>query len=873
MDVLTAKTFFFGEFKIDGAKRLLLKQGQGVSLNPKAFEMLFALVENHGQVLSKDELLEKVWAGQFVEENNLTVHISALRKILGEKKGANRFILTIPGRGYSFVAEVRDDARNSLVKTENSIAAAGVQNDDNFDEREGIIGRAADIAEIKNLLLGQNKCLITLTGAGGSGKTRLARTIAEECRAEFEGGVFFIELAAVNRAELCADAIAKALDVKESSDRSPLDALKDLLRERSILLVLDNFEQLLSAANLLKELLDFAANLKILVTSRAPLRLKIEQEKVVLPLDIPPRNSNLSAAELTAYASVELFAVRARETKPNFALTEENAPIIAEICGKLDGLPLAIELAAVRVKLLSPQAILARLEHSLQLLTGGAKDLPSRQRTMRGAIEWSYELLDAEEKFLFRRLAVFSGGFTVEAAETVGSWQKAEGGKFLSDDGKPPTEILDLITSLIDNNLLVSKEQVDGNARLQMLEVVREFAFEILRQTGEIDVLRRAHAEYFLALAEEAEPYLFSGQSIEWLEKLETEHDNLRAALRWMLEQEPEMAARTAAALSQFWTNRSYLTEARRWLEAALEKSGNAPIATRFKLLNSFALVARHQGDYAATRRASEESLAASRAANDLPQIILSCHAVAALETREGNFTKARKLIEEALTISRKLDDEKQIAFTLSFLSNLFLAEGEPVNARMPIEESLEISRRLGFKVNVNINLTNLGAVAYYEGDTEKARRHFAESLTIASEMGNKILVSCCLDGFAAISQHAGQAAWLAGAAESLREELGYEIELTERLFREDYLAKVRAALDEKTFGALYERGRALNFDEAVALAKRTINTIDTGEIFDFDETVEEIIVEKHSFSRIIIEEEIESETETSAFKKLPPKY
>lgn len=851
------KKFFFAEFELDTVKRLLLKSGQPVAIKPKAFDLLTVLVKKSGQVLSKNELLETVWENQFVEENNLSVHIFALRKIFGEKKDEHQFIVTIPGKGYKFIA-----GETSLTKTPEPSTK-------NIDDDETLIGRAADIAEIKNLLRLQNKCLVTLTGAGGSGKTRLARTMAEESQTEFEDGVFFIELAAVNRAELVAGAIAKVLDVKESSDKSALDALKDFLRERSVLLVLDNFEQLLSAANLLKELLDSARNLKILVTSRAPLRLKIEREKVVLPLDIPPRNSNLSAAELTEYASVELFAVRAREAKPNFALNEENAPIITEICAKLDGLPLAIELAAVRVKLLSPKAILARLEHSLQLLTGGAKDLPSRQRTMRGAIEWSYELLDAEEKFLFRRLAVFSGGFKVEAAEFVAE-EEIDGD---SQSVSSQTNVLDLLDSLIDNNLLVSKEQTDGNMRLQMLEVVREFAFELLQKTGEIDVLQRVHAEYFLALAEEAEPFLFSGQSIEWLEKLEIEHDNLRAALRWMLEQEPEMAARTAAALGQFWSNRSYLTEARRWFEAALEKSNNAPNATRFKLLNSFALVARHQGDYAATRRASEESLATSRAAKDLPQIILSCHAVAALETREGNFKAARNLFEEALTISRKLGDEKQIAFTLSFLSNLFLAEGEFANARMPIEESLEISKRLGFQVNVNINLTNLGAVAYYEGNTEEAHRHFSESLTIASEMGNKILVSCCLDGFAAISENAGQAAWLAGAADSMREAIGYEIELTERLFRDDYLAKVHTALDEKTFDALYERGRALDLSEAVALAKHNINQNEAGEIFDFNETGDEIIVEKHSFSRIIIEEEIESEAETSAFKKLLPKY
>ena len=290
MDVLTAKTFFFGEFEINGAKRQLLKQGEPLALNSKAFEMLFVLVENHGQILSKDELLEKVWAGQFVEENNLTVHISALRKIFGEKKGKHQFILTIPGTGYSFIHEVRQDPGNTLVKT-----TLSKQISDSFDERERLIGRATEIAEIKSILRASNKCLLTLTGAGGSGKTKLAQTIADEMQAEFADGVFFIELAAVSRAELVVGAIAQVLDVKESSEKPVVDALKDFLQERSVLLVLDNFEQLLSAANLLKELIDFAANLKILVTSRTRLRLKFEQEKIVQPLAIPPSNVNLSA--------------------------------------------------------------------------------------------------------------------------------------------------------------------------------------------------------------------------------------------------------------------------------------------------------------------------------------------------------------------------------------------------------------------------------------------------------------------------------------------------------------------------------------------------------------------------------------------------
>jgi predicted ATPase/DNA-binding winged helix-turn-helix (wHTH) protein len=825
------KTFFFGDFELSGAKRTLLKRGENVSLNSKTFDLLLTLIENRGRVLSKDELLETVWEGQFVEENNLTVQISALRKIFGEKKNEHRFIVTIPGKGYKFVGgetslAVANHTPKPTIKT--------------FGNNENIIGREAEIAEIKSILRESNKCLLTLTGAGGSGKTKLARTIADELQTEFAGGVFFVELAAVRQAEQVSGAIAQVLDVKESGEKSLLETLQNFLRERVVLLVLDNFEQLLSAADVIKNLLDSAENLKILVTSRTLLHLKFEQEKIVLPLNIPPPNSNLSAAQLAAFSAVELFALRAQTAKTSFALNEENASVIAEICNKLDGLPLAIELAAARIKLLSPQSILERLENSLKLLTGGAKDLPERQQTMRGTIQWSYDLLDEDEKNLFRRLAVFAGGFTVEAAE------------FLSEplavaDGSD--SVLDILTKLIDNNLLICKEQTDGDARLQMLEVVREFAAECLETSGKAENLRRRHSEFFLALAEEIEPLLLTEKVVKALEKFDAELDNFRAALRWLLSREIEMMVRMTAALRQFWYNRCYLTEARQWLETALAKSDVKPHPIRLKLLNAISLVTRTQGDYAATRRTSEESLSASREIKDLRQIILACHAVAGLEIRENNLTKARKLYEESLVISRELNDERQIAFTLSGLSNVLLNEGNGSAARPLLEEALVISRRMGFKFNLSTDLINLGAVNYYESDADAAYRNFAESLAIAREIKSTAYISCCLDGFAAvaaISKNPEQSARLAGAAESLRESIGYEIESTERIFRDDYLKKVLAGFDRKSFAAAYQEGQNLDLNEALELAE----SLSSGEQFN------EIIIETHQFSRILIEEE-----------------
>lgn len=856
METLTAIKFRFGNFEMDCVRRILASDGKPLTLNSKAFDLLRHLIENQGSVLSKDELMTRVWPDQFVEENNLTVHISALRKALSERKNEHRYIITVPGRGYTFAEKVERvaaglsacavDKDDSFTK-DNGRNALQIASSVGFERGDSIFGRAVEITELKLLLRDAGQRLMVLTGPGGSGKTSLARAVAAESAPGFADGVDFVELAEVQEPDLVAPTIIRSLGLKESAETPPLESLKAYLHDRQMLLILDNFEQLISAAPLVKEILASSHSLKILVTSRVALRLNLECEFAVGPLRVPPRDHDLSAQQFAEYASITLFIARAQKANQSFALTDANAADVAEICRRLDGLPLAIELAAARVKLLSARSILSRLENSLNLLTGGAVDSPERHRTIRGTIEWSYDLLSADESAMFQRLAVFAGGFSVAAAETIAN-------------ATLTNTPLDLLTSLIDNNLLVSKEQPDGDARLHMLEVVREFAIEYLEKSGEAAAVRASHAHFFLDFAEEAAPQLFSGRSVEWLATLDAEHDNLRAAFDWLIGSEPLGAARLVVALDQFWINRGYLNEARRWLEAALDKIDMAPSAIRLKLLNLFSLVARNQGDYAATRRASEESLAASRATNDLPQIILSCHAVAALETREGNFKTARKLIEEALKISRRLGDEKQIAFSLSFLGNLFLAQSDAAGARGLLEESLAICRRLDYRVNVCTNLVNLGTAAYYEGEIDAAERHFAEAMTICREMGIKILESCCLDGYAAVSAMRGdprQAAFLAGAAQCLRDTIGYEIEPTETVFCDSYLDKVRSAIDEKTFDAFHQQGSLVDPDQTVALI--AANGVNGAFAMPGDNAVDddvtEVIIENRSFSRIVIEE------------------
>jgi non-specific serine/threonine protein kinase len=513
-----------------------------------------------------------------------------------------------------------------------SDAAPGLPPNNLSVQRTRIVGREREIDDVCGELRREGMRLFTLTGVGGTGKTTLAHAVAGQLLPEFSDGVFFIELAAIKQPELVASTIAQPLGVKETGGKPIVEALKDYLRVRKTLLVVDNFEQVSAAGSIVAELLAAAPRLKMLVTSRALLHLSLEREYMVPPLAAPETLAQISPDEVTRYDAVRLFVERARGVKPNFALTDENAQSVAEICARLDGLPLAIELAAARVKLLSPQAILSRLDHRLKLLTGGARDLPARQQTMSSAVEWSYELLTEAEKQLFRRLAVFAGGFTFEAAEavvgsqpTVGVREETINEKAATDLEKQIVNVLDTITSLVDKSLLVVKEQAGGDVRFQMLEVVRECALDRLEVGGESEAMRHNHAAYFLAFAEEAEPHLQGARPAKWLNRLEEEHDNLRAALLWSLSYDAGTAAHLAAAIRYFWNFQGYFTEGLKLSEAILMLGEKVPTVARWKILSMAGNMARFQGDYETARKMYEEGLTEGRAADDLPQVSLSC--------------------------------------------------------------------------------------------------------------------------------------------------------------------------------------------------------------------------------------------------------
>lgn len=677
-------------------------------------------------------------------------------------------------------------------------------------QRTSIVGREQEIEDVCGELLNEGVRLLTLTGVGGAGKTTLGQAVARELLQEFPEGVVFVDLTAIKQPELVATTIGQVLGIK-AADRNP-SALKEYLRGRKMLLVLDNFEQVLTAGPFIGDLLAAAPALKVLVTSRALLQLRGEREYVVPALAAPEVVGEVSAAELEGYGAVRLFLERARTVRANFEITNENAPTVARICAKLDGLPLAIELAAARVKVLSPQAILYRLDHRLKLLTGGSRDLPTRQQTMSSAIEWSYELLTEEEKRLFRRFAVFVGGLTFEAAEKV-----------LGGD----IDVLDEVTSLVYQSLIEAREGRDGDTRLYMLETVREYALDRLEALGEAEAMRKKHAAYFLSLAEHAEPQLQGAQPAECLSRMQTEYDNLCAALRWALANDPVTAARMAAAMRDFWVLRGPATDGLGILKEILEASECVGWTVRCKLLSTTGNLARFQGDYDSARKVYEDGLRQAHGANDLAHVSLFYRGLGGLALEEGDHAAALGLAEQALAAARESNDQFGIARSLNMFGDLARWVGEDERARPFLEEALAICRQVGNKYATSTILNNLAAAEYGLGDYSAAGLHFAEALQLAVEnggsfAGNRIALCYALDGFAALATRRGEAdmaAKLAGAAERLRESANYNIEPPERRFRDTYMAGLRPLLSPAEFFQAYELGRTLKLEESIGLA------------------------------------------------------
>ena len=681
-----------------------------------------------------------------------------------------------------------------------------------------LVGREAEIANLSEMIEREGARLVTLTGPGGTGKTRLALAVAAEALDAFPDGVWFVDLAPLNDPALVLSGIASVLSVRESGGQALLQTVEAFLASKRLLLVLDNFEQVLDAAPQLAELLTACPQLSMLVTSREPLQVRAEQQVPVAPLALPTEERFLPLSELARVPAINLFVQRARTIVPDFALTEDNAPAIVAICQRLDGLPLAIELAAARVRLLPPQALLERLEHSLPVLTGGPRDAPARQRTLRDAIAWSHDLLEGDEPTLFRRLSVFSGGWTLEAAEAV-----------CGDDG-----VLDVftgITALADKSLVRPVVATGLDPRFGMLETIREFGLEQLTAAGELDATRGRHAEYFVVFSEALSAELFKATEPELLERLAAEHDNIRAALAWLDQPGNEEALiRLAAGLGWFWFVRGFGTEGISWLERARSPRSAVSGPIRAAALNWGSVLTLPRKDHADATELAALSVRLLRENGDKSASLAMALLGHGRSTGySGDRNTGIALLEEALALSRELDHPLFIGASLDSLAEFAFLEGDLERATTLVTEALDIQRRHQPLWGTSFSLALLGEIALARSDLPAASAYYGESIALARALGDTTFLGAGLAAIGTIAADLGEAersARLLGAAEAMSQVAGAWSFIAARGQNRRAIDAARAVLGEESFAAAWEHGRRLSREQATDEALQTAESL-----------------------------------------------
>ena len=711
------------------------------------------------------------------------------------------------------------------------------------------IGREQERAELRKLL--KTARLVTMTGPPGTGKTRLALEVARDVTDSYRDGVYFVPLAPLRDPAHVISSIAQVLEITESS-LSLSETLRQHLRSKSLLLLLDNFEHLLSAAPVVSDLLAAAPQLTVLITSREILHLYGEHEYQVPPLQLPDLKHQSPAETISTYESVELFLQRARAVSPNLVLNSDNAASIAAICVHLDGLPLALELAAARTRLYPPQALLVRLGSRLDALVDGPRDLPARQKTLRDTLRWSYDLLEAEEKMLFARLGVFVGGFTLESACAV----CCEG---LTID------IAGGLESLLNKSLLRQETGLDGSLRFMMLETMREYALEILAQREEMDVLRRHHAEYFLTMMEQASAEFYGANQLRWLKWFDSEHDNLRAALRWFLEagEMGETILNFAANLADFWEARAHWSEGRQWLEMVLAADdARAHTKPRAELLQRLANLTYMQSDYLLSRARFEEAQViyyelddqinaahaliglgevetevgdyrtamkllhqaymVMRAQNDLRGRARALMQLGWGAMRIGDYAPAREWLEECLALYTQLEPPMHIAITTSGLGEVLLRQGHLEQADEVLKRSLTLRREIGDRWGTAASLGSIGWVALLQGDYARSTAILHESIDIRRDIGDKGGLAWCFEKLAEIALLKGEkprAARIFGAAAALRSSINSIVDPADQPHYQEMLGQIRADLGDEIFEVLWSEGQAMTVEQVIAYA------------------------------------------------------
>jgi predicted ATPase/class 3 adenylate cyclase len=723
-----------------------------------------------------------------------------------------------------------------------------------------LVDRVQEVRAVREALRDPAIRLLTLTGAPGIGKSRVGLRAAAELLDSFEDGVFVVNLTAAHTPPLLIEAIGQALEAPDQENQTPVERIKRALRSRRLLLVLDTFERLIGSAAVVVELLAASPGLKILITSRAALRVSGEHELQLLPLPLPALDPLPPLATLAAHPAVELFVSRARAVRPDLSLTDENAPAIAAICARLDGLPLAIELAAARGKLFTPQAMLARLQRRLSLLTDGARDLPLHQRALRSTISWSYELLTPDSQRLFARLSVFVGGCTLEAAEAVASELRIENAELRNT--WHDQAILNSIDTLVDNSLLQHTAGADGEPRFVMLETIREFALEQLEASEEAETIRRRHATFFTLLAEATDAQAHGAGQPAAVERLREEHDNLRAALQWSLDRgETAIAVRLSGALGWFWDTHNYLSEGRGWLASALAAKGDVDAVFRARALVSAGVLAGDQNDFVAGGTLFEQGLALYREIGGQRGIAYTLSYLGRMQRCQGDYGAARASLEDSAAIFEALGDRRGAAYAAYNLGRVMYQLSDDEAARRKFTSSLAHFQHAGDIWGQALARYNLGRLAYRQADFAEARAFYEPSLALFEQIDDvwgQALVRCklgwvayrqgdpaaqayfvaslvqldqvlyiegladALTGAAAVALRAERwepAARLLAAAAALRARVGDVLLTTDELDDTQWIETLRAQLSDATFAAAQRSGAAAPLEQILAEA------------------------------------------------------
>jgi len=841
---MSSPNYQFGEFTLHIDRGCLLRGGEEVKLRPKVYETLKYLVEHAGRLIGKQELIQAVWPDAFVTDDSLVQCTLELRRALDDR--GQQLLKTVPRRGYLFTAEVKRSTTEDPISPPSPLSLQDQRQTSSAKTigkrldlpipRTSLIGREQQVAEASELLLRPEVRLLSFTGPGGAGKTRLAVAVATDVADQFSAGVQFIGLASLTDPNLVASAIANALEIQQVANRSVPQLINDQLQGLgSFLLVLDNFEQILPAATLVAEILEACPSLKILVTTRACLRIYGEQEFPVKALEQD--------------RAIELFVQRARAVWPDFAANPENQHAIQEICSRVDGLPLAIELAAARAKVLSPGAILDRLQNRLQLLTGGALDLPERQQALRKTIDWSYELLNEDERKLFRRLAVFIGGSTLESAEAVCNTNRDLG-----------IDLFEGLSSLVDKNLVQRVDSAENEPRFAMLETIREYAVECLVDSGEQAAARRAHAAYCLVLAEEGNPELGPTERARWLSLCDVEIGNLRFALDWLFQtKDLDWALRLCVGMFRFWDMREHWMEGRARLETVLRLAGTGHTKERARILQFLGALATTQGDYPAAERFLEQSLSLYEELGDESGIAASLNALAISAQDRGDYLAAQSYLERSLACWRLLPDRLSIARCLHNLANVVKTRGDYPRARWALREAEDIFQQLGDRSGAAWSVNQLGDIAreqgnlgearslyqralaafqeagdpwgsarsladlanidWVQGDYSAARVAYREALETFAQLGHRRGIARALEGFACIAlaeKDPERALKLAAAAAHLRQSIGSPLHQAERSKLDQTLLPAWESLRETQGKRAWTEGAAMSLEKAI---------------------------------------------------------